>query len=67
MRIEVYKKMVFCPALKQEIGDLNCEDAANVAEGFHPERFAPAEIRAVPGWKEICQNCANNPYNVSAE
>lgn len=63
MKIEIYKQKVWCPVLKSEIGDMNCDDAANVAESFHPERFAPKEIRAVPNWKEICRSCKNNPYN----
>ena len=47
MRIEIVEKMVYCPIISQEIGDLNCQDIAIVSEGMCPERFAPEEIRAV--------------------
>ena len=67
MRIEIAEKLVYCPIISQEIGDWNCYDIVMASDGMSPERFAPEEIRAVSGWKEICQNCANNPYNVSAE
>ena len=63
MKIEIHKGEVWCPLIESEIGDMNCDDAANVAEGFHPERFAPKEIRDVPNWKDVCRECKNNPYN----
>ena len=54
---------VLCPLLNRELDEELCADAAFVAEDFHPERFAPQEIRAVPDWKEICRECPNNPCN----
>lgn len=63
MRLEIYKNKLWCPIIEQEIGDLNCDDISNVADGGHPERFAPEEIRAMPNWKETCRTCPNNGYN----
>lgn len=54
---------VYCPLLTQEFDEELCADAAFVAEGFHPERFAPKEIVAISNWKEICRECSNNPCN----
>ena len=54
---------VYCPLLAREFDEELCADAAFVAEDFHPERFAPKEIRAISNWKETCRNCKNNPCN----
>ena len=63
MLMEIDKKKVFCPIIRREIGDLNCDDISNVVDGGHPKRFAPKEIRATQNWEEICRNCPNNGYN----
>ena len=56
-------KKVQCPILAEEISIEICEDVANVAEDFHPERFVPAKFREVEEYKIICQKCKNNSYN----
>ena len=58
-----YEKRIDCPILSKKISVENCEDVANVAEDFHPERFAPEKFRNVIGYKKICKECSNNPYN----
>ena len=62
MKLAEEKKM-YCPIVKKEISIEICEDVVNVAEDFHPERFAPQEIRNVDGYKAICKKCTNNYYN----
>ena len=57
------REEIYCPLLGKNIDEDTCDDATNVADGGHPERFAPEEIRAVENWKEICQRCVNNLYN----
>ena len=52
-----------CPIVKKIIDEKICTDVAHVAENFHPERFAPEEFRKIPNYKEICQQCRNNPFN----
>lgn len=52
-----------CPLAQREIAEELCADAILVAEDFHPERFAPQELRNISNWKEFCRNCKNNPYN----
>ena len=54
---------VNCPLLKGDLDEELCADAAFVAEGFHPERFAPKVIRALPNWVSTCRECSNNPCN----
>ncbi len=63
MKLEKREKDVYCPILSKEITIETCDDVANVAEDFHPERFAPEEFRKVVDYKSICQKCHNNPYN----
>jgi len=59
----IREEKIYCPLLKKEINEDVCEDATNVVDGGHPERFAPKEIVALPDWKETCRTCPNNPYN----
>ena len=54
---------ISCPLLKSELDEELCADAALAAEGFHPERFAPEEIRCCHDWMKFCCECANNPCN----
>ena len=57
------EEKVNCPLLKRMFDEELCADASFVAEGFHPERFAPKEIRGIKNWKAVCQECKNNPCN----
>ena len=63
MKSEKRDKDLYCPILSNKIPTETCSDVANVAEDFHPERFAPEEFRKVVGYKSICQKCHNNQYN----
>lgn len=53
-------KKVACPLIGRDLEFLDCMDAAYVAEGIQPERFALAELRAVPNFREICNSCPNH-------
>ena len=57
------EEKVKCPLLGRELNEELCADAAFVAEGFHPERFAPKEIIGIINWTESCRKCKNNPCN----
>lgn len=63
MKSTKYENVLNCPILSEEISAEICEDVANVAENFHPERFAPEKFRKVIDYKQVCQKCYNNPYN----
>ena len=53
---------IFCPIVKRAIDELDCGDMILFSLDMSPERFVLVEIRVVPNYKKICQNCENNPY-----
>ena len=53
-------KAIKCPLVNREISLGDCMDAAFFSEGIQPERFAPKELREVPNFKEICNDCPNH-------
>lgn len=63
MRKMIREEEIYCPLLKRVFDEELCADAALAAEGFHPERFAPSEIKIMANWQVTCQTCKNNPCN----
>ena len=60
--VAIKLESVFCPIVRRAIDELDCGDMILLSLDMSPERFVLAEIRAVPNYKKICQNCENNPY-----
>lgn len=52
-----YEYPVECPIVEGMVDMQFCFDTCSVAEHWAPEYTAPAEVRAVDGYRDICAGC----------